>query len=139
MRALTIGGLARETRVKIETIRYYERIKLLLPPPRTCGGRRSYGDADIRRVAFIRRARELGFSIESIRMLLVLAEPANTSCADVRQIAGGHLESVRAKLADLAELERLLSETVARCSDEPGLGCPVIDVLSTANAGSVGD
>jgi MerR family mercuric resistance operon transcriptional regulator len=129
MRGLTIGKLAEATGVNLETIRYYERIKLMPPPDRTQGGHRAYETAHLRRLAFIRRARELGFSIEEIRALLALAIPDNASCAKVREIAEVHLGDVRAKLADLARLERILADTVAQCSGESSPPCPVLDML----------
>jgi MerR family mercuric resistance operon transcriptional regulator len=129
MRELTIGKLASAAGVNLETVRYYERIKLMPAPDRTKGGHRAYEEAHVRRLAFIRRARELGFSIEDIRALLALAEPVRDSCSQVREIAVAHLDEVRAKLADLAKLERILAETVARCSGGAAPQCPVLDML----------
>lgn len=129
MQLLTIGRLAAATRVNFETVRYYERIGLMPPPARTASGHRAYEAAHIRRLAFIRRARELGFSIEDIRALLALAEASRASCAQVQEIAQAHLDDVRAKLADLAKLEHILTETVARCSGDPAPSCPVLDML----------
>lgn len=129
MRGLTIGKLAAATGVNLETIRYYERIALMPPPDRTQAGHRAYEAAHLRRLAFIRRARELGFSIEEIRALLALATPEDASCAKVREIAEAHLVDVRAKLADLARLERILAETLAECSGGSSPPCPVLDML----------
>lgn len=131
MQTLTIGRLAAAAGVNLETVRYYERIKLMPLPARTASGHRAYEEAHIRRLAFIRRARELGFSIEDIRALLALAEPARASCAEVREIAWTHLGEVRAKLADLAKLEHILAETIARCSGGAAPSCPVLDMLGT--------
>ena len=128
---LTIGQLAAAAGVNLETVRYYERIKLMPPPARTAGGYRAYEQVHIRRLAFIRRARELGFSIEQIRALLALAEPSRASCVEVREIARTHLDEVRAKLADLAKLEGILAETVSRCSGDPAPACPVLNMLAT--------
>lgn len=124
-----IGELSRLTGVNIETIRYYEKIQVLPPPPRTVGGRRIYGHDHLRRLRFIRRARELGFGIEEIRALLSLAEPGHRSCGAVRDIATAHRDAIREKLADLAKLDRLLSHTVRRCSGGPVPICPVLDML----------
>jgi MerR family mercuric resistance operon transcriptional regulator len=129
MRGMTIGRLAKETGVNLETVRYYERIGLMPQPDRTAGGHRSYTNAQARKLAFIRRGRELGFGLQEIRALLALAEPGHTSCAEVQEIAGAHLESVRAKLRDLARLERILADTVSQCSGEPSPMCPVLDML----------
>ena len=133
--ALPIGGLSRRSGVNVETIRYYERIGMLSPPPRTAGGRRVYVMTDVRILAFIRRARELGFSLEEIRALLRLGGPEKATCREVRDIAMRHLEDIRTKLSDLKKLERLLSKTVARCSGKSAPDCPVLDVLDIKHAG----
>jgi MerR family mercuric resistance operon transcriptional regulator len=126
---LAIGKLSRLSGVNIETIRYYERIKLLPSPPRTASGRRVYDSTHLRTLAFIRRARELGFSIEEIRALLRLGGPEKATCRQVREIATHHLEDIRAKLNDLKKLERLLATTVAQCSGTSAPECPVLDIL----------
>ena len=137
MRAITasraedmpIGELSRLSGVNIETIRYYERIRMLPPPPRTASGRRVYGVTELRMLAFIRRSRELGFSLNEIRALLRLGAPGRASCNEVKVIATHHLEDIRAKLSDLKKLERLLAKTVARCSGKKVPNCPVLDIL----------
>jgi MerR family mercuric resistance operon transcriptional regulator len=126
---LSIGELSRLSGVNIETIRYYERVKMLPAPPRTAGGRRIYAARDLRILVFIRRARELGFSLGQIRALLKLGGPERASCREVREIAAHHLGDVRAKLADMKKLERLLARTVARCSGRTAPDCPVLDIL----------
>jgi MerR family mercuric resistance operon transcriptional regulator len=126
---LPIGALSRRSGVNIETIRYYEQIKMLAPPPRTASGRRIYDLTDLRVLIFIRRSRELGFSLDQIRALLRLGGPEKASCRQVREIATHHLENIRAKLNDLKKLERLLSKTVARCSGKTAPDCPVLDIL----------
>jgi MerR family transcriptional regulator, mercuric resistance operon regulatory protein len=126
---LPIGELSKQSGVNIETIRYYERIKMLAPPPRTASGRRVYDSTDLRILVFIRRARELGFSLDEIRALLRLGGPEKASCREVREIAAHHLEDIRAKLSDLKKLERLLAKTVARCSGKTAPDCPVLDIL----------
>jgi MerR family mercuric resistance operon transcriptional regulator len=85
----------------------------------------------VRRLTFIRRARQLGFAIEDIRALLELAEPDRVSCGEVQKIAALHLHSVRAKLADLARMEKLLAKTVAQCSGNRSPACPVLEMLDT--------
>jgi len=126
---LPIGELSQRSGVKIETIRYYERIGMLPVPSRTSNGRRIYGATDLRVLAFIRRSRELGFSLDAIRTLLRLGGPAKASCYEVREIASHHLQDIRAKLRDLAKLERLLAKTVARCTGKTAPDCPVLDIL----------
>jgi MerR family transcriptional regulator, mercuric resistance operon regulatory protein len=126
---LAIGELSKRSGVKIETIRYYERVKMLPAPSRAASGRRIYGATDLRILGFIRRSRELGFSLDEIRALLRLGGPAKASCREVREIAAHHLQDIRAKLDDLAKLERLLAKTVARCSGKTAPDCPVLDIL----------
>jgi MerR family transcriptional regulator, mercuric resistance operon regulatory protein len=126
---LPIGELSKRTGVNIETIRYYERVKLLSPPPRTASGRRVYDSTDLRILVFVRRSRELGFSLDEIRALLRLGGPEKASCREVREIAAHHLEGIRSKLHDLKKLERLLATTVSRCSGTSAPDCPVLDIL----------
>jgi len=126
---LPIGELSKRSGVNIETIRYYERIKMLPLPPRTTGGRRIYGQTDVRMLSFIRRARELGFSLAAVRALLRLGAPKTATCAEVKEIAAHHLQDIRAKMADLAKLERLLAKTIARCSGTRVPECPLLDIL----------
>jgi MerR family mercuric resistance operon transcriptional regulator len=130
--SITIGKLAAAAGVNLETIRYYERIGLMPEPPRTASNQRDYEPSDIRRLSFIRRARELGFTLDEIRGLLALSKPGHRSCADVSQIAGAHLHDVRAKIKHLRKLERILSETVGKCSGRKVPACPVLDMLSSA-------
>jgi MerR family mercuric resistance operon transcriptional regulator len=129
--SLSIGALSLRTGVHIETIRYYERIKMLAAPPRTGGGRRVYGERHRRTLGFIRRARDLGFSLDEIRALLDLDGSGRASCAEVQEIASRHLAKVRAKLADLARLEAVLSETVGQCAANISPVCPVLGILDT--------
>ena len=126
---MPIGELSRLSGVNIETIRYYERIKMLPAPPRTASGRRVFGATEFRVLAFIRRSRELGFSLDEIRALLRLGAPGMASCREVKEIAAHHLEDIRAKLSDLKKLERLLAKTVSQCSGKTAPECPVLDIL----------
>jgi MerR family transcriptional regulator, mercuric resistance operon regulatory protein len=126
---LTIGKLSKLTGVNIETIRYYERIKMMPPPPRTASGRRLYDSTHLRMLAFIRRSRELGFSLDEIRALIRLGGPEKATCREVRKVATHHLQDIRAKLADLRKLEHLLAKTVAQCSGKTVPDCPVLDIL----------
>jgi MerR family transcriptional regulator, mercuric resistance operon regulatory protein len=128
---LPIGELSRVSGVNIETIRYYERIKLLPVPRRTDSGRRVYGLTDVRILAFIRRGRELGFGLNDVRALLNLAAPGKASCADAREIATRHLQDVRVKIADLSRLERLLAGTIERCSGKAVPDCPVLEAMDS--------
>ena len=125
----TIGRLSGATGVNIETIRYYERIGLTPRPPRSGGGRRLYDEAASRRLGFIRRARELGFSIDEIRALLALSG-GNGKCADVHALTVRHLGDVKQKIADLRKLERTLARTAERCARDTSPDCPIIEALS---------
>jgi MerR family transcriptional regulator, mercuric resistance operon regulatory protein len=127
-----IGELSRLTGVNIETIRYYERIGMLPAPPRSQAGRRIYGADERRVLAFIRRARELGFSLNEVRALLALGAPGDATCADVERIASAHLDDVRSKIADLKKLERVLADAVSRCTGDTAPVCAVLDVLDQA-------
>lgn len=127
--SIAIGELSRRTGVNIETIRYFERIGVLATPPRTAGGRRVYGAEHVRALGFIRRARELGFTPAEVRAFLELGGPARAPCGEVREIAEHHLERVRAKMNDLAQLESLLSATIKRCEGGVAASCAVIDLL----------
>lgn len=124
-----IGTLSKGTGCKIETIRYYERSGLLPAPARSPGGYRLYGTEHLKRLAFVRRARSLGFSIDEVRRLLDLADHHRRPCAEARRVAASHLEDVRARLADLRVMERVLKETVARCGQGTGPHCPLIEAL----------
>jgi MerR family mercuric resistance operon transcriptional regulator len=134
---MPIGELSRVTGVNIETIRYYERVKMLPVPARTASGRRVYGSKEARVLAFVRRSRELGFSLDEIRALLRLGGPEKATCREVREIAAHHLKDIRAKLADLRRLERLLATTIARCSGRMAPDCPVLDILDIQRAPNI--
>jgi len=126
---LAIGALSERTGCKVETIRFYERARLLPAPARSPGGYRLYSNDHLKRLTFIRRARALGFSIDEVRKLLTLADERKRPCAEVRVVAGTHLEDVRARIADLRAMERVLRDTVARCTDGRKAACPLIEAL----------
>lgn len=125
-----IGEAARHSGVKAPTIRYYEQIGLLPPPPRTQGNRRSYGDADLRRLAFIRHARQLGFEIEAIRTLLTLQDNPSQPCATADSIAKVRLAEVEQRLRSLTALKAELELMVDGCSHGHVATCRVIEVLA---------
>lgn len=130
---LQIGELSRRSGCNIETIRYYERIGVLPRPPRSASRYRLYGRDDVNRLTFVRRARELGFSLDEVRALLALsADQGRETCVEVRELAVGHLADVRAKIADLRAMERALTDAVRRCDTGEPAGCPLIDALSAA-------
>ncbi|MCI0468376.1 MAG: helix-turn-helix domain-containing protein [Beijerinckiaceae bacterium] len=131
MRLVTISALAKASRVPLETVRYYERIGLMPEPERAANGYRSYGPPHIQRLTFIRRAREIGFSIREIRELLALAEPGRAPCAEVQTLTSAHLTSVRAKIADLRKLECMLAGTLEECQRVQAPACPVLEMLGS--------
>lgn len=126
---ITRGELAQATGCNIETIRYYEKTGLLPDPPRTDAGYRIYSAAHATRLRFILRARELGFSMEDIRGLMGLEDGAAPTCAEVKERTERYLADVRAKIADLKRIEKVLSVTAARCSGEDVPDCPVLETL----------
>ena len=125
---LTIGMLSRRTGVKVETIRYYERAGLMPEPTRTAGGHRVYDDGRLRRLIFIRRGRELGFSLEDLQTLIGLVDGGYT-CGEVRDIALAHLNDIRQKIADLRRLEKTLKLAAAKCTGGSVPECPIVDSL----------
>jgi len=126
---MKIGQLSEQTDCKIETIRYYERIGLLPAPARSEGGYRIYDDDHRRRLSFIRRSRELGFTIDEIRGLLDLVDGGNYTCSDVKTITMEHVDSIRKKIADLKKLEKMLSRIASQCAGDATPECPIIDAL----------
>jgi DNA-binding transcriptional MerR regulator len=130
MAALTIGKLAKATDVKVPTIRFYEQIGLLPQPARTDSDRRVFDDAAVRRLAFIKHARQLGFSVEAIRTLLDLADHPDRACDDANALAAEQLSSVEAKIAQLEKLRSELKRMVdAGCHGLAG-ECRVIETLA---------
>jgi Cu(I)-responsive transcriptional regulator len=129
MGSFSIGELAKATETKVETIRYYERIGLLPAPARTTGNYRSYAQAHLDRLSFVRRSRDLGFSIEQVRELLGLSDQQDRSCATVDAIARTHLDEVDRKIADLKKLRRELDALLKQCDHGVIADCRIIDAL----------
>jgi DNA-binding transcriptional MerR regulator len=127
---MTIGKAATQSGVKVPTIRYYEQIGLLPAPPRTDGNRRLYDAADLRRLIFIRHARELGFEVEGIRTLLQLQDKPNQSCAAADAIARRRLIDVEQRIASLAALKTELKRMIEGCRRGQVKDCRVIEVLA---------
>ena len=126
---LSIGKVAAQTGCNIETIRFYEKQALLPPPHRTEGGHRLYTSEMVGRLVFVRRCRELGFSMNEIRQLLSLVDREQVSCERVKTIADEHRRDIRSKIADLRKMERTLRELSSRCSGLDVPDCPIIEVL----------
>jgi len=131
---LSIGLVARRTGATVPTVRYYEDIGLLPPAARTEAGQRSYDETTIRRLVFIRRCRDFGFSIEQVRELVGLVDEPDRPCAEVRDIAAVHLAQVRQKLEELKALEASLSTLVCSCdtacSGGPAVDCTILEDLA---------
>jgi DNA-binding transcriptional MerR regulator len=132
--ALSIGKLAERTDVKVPTIRFYEQIGLLPPPDRTASERRVYGEAAVRRLAFIKSSRQLGFSTEAIRTLLELSDNPDTDCGRANTLAAEQLFAVEAKIGQLEALRKALRRMAeAGCQGRAG-ECRVIEALSETAA-----
>jgi DNA-binding transcriptional MerR regulator len=127
---LPIGEAARQSGVKVPTIRYYEEIGLLPVPPRSEGNRRQYGGDDLRRLTFIRHARELGFEIEAIRTLLTLQDQPGQSCTAADEIARARLADVEQRITSLTALKAELKRMVASCAHGTVEQCRVIEILA---------
>jgi DNA-binding transcriptional MerR regulator len=143
MASLRIGALAKRTGTSAPTIRYYEEIGLLRSADRQSGGQRVYGDADVKRLTFVRRCREFGFSIDQVRSLVALVQDPRSSCMHARDLAHEHLGAIRVKLAELKGLERSIAAFVASCDAScaggPGPDCVILEDLSQPRAAGSAD
>jgi MerR family mercuric resistance operon transcriptional regulator len=120
--------------VNIETIRYYEKIGVMPAPGRSAGGFRIYEPDHLKRLSFVRRGRQLGFSLDEIRNLLRLVDGHSHTCAEVHALMLSHLAEIRRKIRDLRRLQRAMAEMAARCSGESVPECPIVDALFDAPA-----
>jgi MerR family mercuric resistance operon transcriptional regulator len=126
---LTIGRVAKAAGVNVETIRFYQRLRLLEEPARPPGGVRRYGGESVARLRFIKRAQQLGFSLAEVQRLLILEDPQ--SCGKARSLAAEKLALVEARIADLERMRGALKELVARCDVRRGkVACPIIATLT---------
>jgi len=129
MAELTIGRLAAEAGVNVETIRYYQRRGLMPEPDKPINGQRRYAVDAVRRVRFIKRAQVLGFTLEEVGSLLELAEAH--ACADTRELAAHKLDVIESKLADLKAMRMVLTALLRECSTGAEKGtCPIIQALT---------
>jgi DNA-binding transcriptional MerR regulator len=126
-----IGSAATRSGVKVSTIRYYEEIGLLTAPPRTKSNRRQYDADDVRRLVFIRHARQLGFEIDAIRALLAIQDNPDQSCEAVDVIARARLGEVERRIESLLKLKAELERMIAACSQGRVAECRVIEAIAT--------
>jgi MerR family mercuric resistance operon transcriptional regulator len=128
---LTIGQLAKLTSVHVQTLRFYEREGLLLKPARTAAGYRHYPASAVDRIAFIRRAKDLGFTLEEIAELLALRVTLGRSCESVRARAVRKLHDIEIKIRELEHMRRALQTLVARCSGDEAIdACTILEAIS---------
>lgn len=135
MSALTIGKLARATGTTVETVRYYEKAGLIAAPARTDGNYRSYRVEDLDRLRFVRRTRDLGFSLDEVRALLCMAEQLDGDCATVDELANRHLAEIDKKIADLTALRRELSGVILNCAGGTMAECRILKAFSPTRKG----
>ena len=129
--SVRIGALAKETGTKVVTVRYYERIGLLPVPSRTAGNYRTYTNDHLRRLRFIRRCRDLGFTLDQIRDLIRLSSQKNEECAEVDRITAQHLVEIEQKISDLKRLVRELRHLNSCCQGNGTVAdCRIIEALS---------
>lgn len=127
---ISIGALSKAAGVKVPTIRYYESVGLLPAPPRTDSNRRLYDEACVRRLRFIRHARELGFELDYIRQLLALADEPQRPCREVDAIAQRHLDEINSRIKRLKALKAEVSRMIGQCARGVIAECRIIDVLA---------
>ncbi len=126
---MLIGALSERTGCHIETIRYYERIKLMPKPQRTGGGHRVFTHEQMKRLVFICRCRELGFPLDEVRTLLRLVDGKRYTCQEVKSITENHLQDIKKKISDLQRLQKTLGEISSKCEGGKVPDCPIIDAL----------
>ena len=127
---ITIGRLASATGIMVETVRYYEKAGLIAAPSRTTGNYRSYREEDVARLRFIRRTRDLGFSLVEIRRMLDLAAQRDRDCSSVDALASTHLVEVDRKIADLQALRRELATVISSCAGGTVAQCRILDAFA---------
>ena len=128
-RGYAIGEMSQLADVNIETIRYYERIRIMPKPDRTAGGNRQYNHDQLKRLAFVKKCRNLSFSLDEIRALLEMVDRNDFTCGEVHGMTISHLATVKTKLADLMRLEKTLSKMASECSKGDVPDCPIIESL----------
>jgi MerR family gold-responsive transcriptional activator of gol and ges genes len=130
---MNIGEAAKRSGVSAKMIRYYEQTGLIPPAQRTDSGYRDYGDKEVHMLGFVRRARDLGFSVEVIGELLGLWTDQSRRSADVRQLAQGHLSNLRRKIEELEAMSQTLESLIDACHGDHRPDCPIIADLETSD------
>lgn len=132
MTNLTIGQLAKNAQVNVETVRYYERRGLMPEPPRRKSGYRQYSETDIARIRFIRRAKELGFSLNEVSELLSLRVDPETTCGDIKRRADAKMAEIEGKIQALRKMKKALARLVSLCRERRSTGeCPILEALDS--------
>ncbi len=126
---ITIGKLSEKTGVNIETVRYYEKIGLIPKPYRSEGGNRLYNMDQVKRLAFIKRCRELGFPLDTVREFLKLVDEKNYTCSEIADISQHHLEDVRAKIRDLKKIDSHIKDILLQCNKNNTPDCAFLNIL----------
>ncbi len=131
METLTIGKVANRAGIRVETVRFYERQELIESPPRSAAGYRQYSENTVQRLRFIRRAKELGFSLKEIKELLILHSDPRSTCSDIRQRAEKKLDDINGRIHDLKKMRDALNALLAGCSsDATSTECPVLQAIT---------
>jgi MerR family copper efflux transcriptional regulator len=134
MQGLRVGEVAKQAAVNLQTIHFYEREGLLPKPPRTASNYRMYSGDAVRRVRFVKRAQELGFSLGDIKELLSLRARPGTQCADVRQRAQAKLRDINEKIGTLQRMRKALTKLIGECAGRrPISACPILEALDSEN------
>jgi MerR family mercuric resistance operon transcriptional regulator len=132
MNGFTIGEVAEQANVHVETLRYYERRGLIAQPPRSTSNDRLYPEDAVRRVRFIKRAQELGFSLKEIKELLSLRAAPETECGEIRAHAEAKIKAIEDKIGALTAMKHVLSALVAECAGEgPLTDCPIVESIES--------
>lgn len=130
---MNIGQAAKHSGLSAKMIRYYESIGLLVPAGRSANGYRRYGEEDLHRLAFIKRSRDLGFSLEEVGKLLALWQDRQRASADVKALAEGHIEELERKISELAGLRDTLKTLVSHCQGDDRPDCPILHELGSSS------
>jgi MerR family copper efflux transcriptional regulator len=130
MTQLTIGQVAKRTGMTVETIRFYEKQGLLGKPQRSASGYRQYPESEVKRIRFIQRAKDVGFTLKDIKELLLLRTQPDVSCADIQNKATAKIEDIEQKITDLQRMKNALAQLADQCTGEGALSeCPILDAL----------